>query len=126
MGDFDTFFDGDALFEVDLEYRIGPLWSVRGVAGRYSFDPSFDVDGLTFYARRYWPRSWGRFFGEFGPGYYDPDVLNQSLGVSVGFSADRPLTPRLRGELGADYFRIFNDGDDIEFVALKAGISYAF
>lgn len=126
VGDFDTFFDPDSLIEIDVERQIRPRWSLRGVAGRYGFDPSFDVDGLTISARRYWPRPWGRLFAEFGPGYYDPDFLDASLGLSLGYGADRPLTPRLRGELGADYIRIFNDGDDIEFIAFKAGISYSF
>ncbi len=38
----------------------------------------------------------------------------------------RRLRPRLETEVGASYFQLFDSGDDLRFVGLKAGLRYAF
>jgi len=132
-GTFDRFFDSDLSAELDLEYALTPRWALRGVLGRYTFDPDFDVDGATLYVRYYrpWRSPTGapgstRLFAEIGPGIYDPDGTGSTAGLSFGLGVCKPLSQRLEGELGADYFHLFDSGDDIRFVAVKAGLRYSF
>ena len=132
-GTLDRFYDPDLLAELDLEVAVSPRFALHGVLGRYRFDPSFDVDGATFYLRFY--RPWKspahrpgstRLFAEIGPGVYDPDGLGSTAGLSAGLGVVRPFRRRLESELGASYFHLFNSGDDIRFFALKAGLRASF
>ncbi len=133
VGSFDRLYDPGPLVELDLEYAFSRRFALRGVLGRYRFDPGFEVDGATLYLRYY--RPWKsaahrpgstRLFAELGPGVYDPDGIGSTAGLSVGFGIVRPFRQRFESELGAGYFHLFNPGDDLRFVALRAGLRYHF
>ncbi len=132
-GALDRLYDPGPLAELDLEYAVAPRVALRGVLGRYRFDPDFEVDGATLYLRYY--RPWKspahrpgapRLFAEIGPGVYDPEGIGSTAGLSVGFGVCREFRPRLESELGASYFHLFTPGDDLRFAALKAGLRVSF
>ncbi len=132
-GALDRLYDPGPLAELDLEVAVAPRLALRGVLGRYRFDPGFDVDGATLFLRIYRTlksaahRSGStRLFAAIGPGVYDPDGIGSTAGLSVGFGVCRPFRPRFESELGASYFQLFDPGDDLRFVALKAGLRYSF
>jgi hypothetical protein len=118
--------DGDLLVEADLEVAFSSRFSLNAVLGHYSFDPDLAIFGGTLYARGYLPGPSFRFFAELGAGLYDPDNLDLSWGLSGGLGVDWALPGTWRGELGADFFHLFNDGDDLQFLAYKVGIRRAF
>ncbi len=127
LGNFGNLVNDDQLFEVDFEKPLSSRRSLIGVLGLYRFDPGFDILGGTLYLRRYWPRLNGtRLFGEVGAGLYDPQNLDLAVGVSAGLGTDRPLNVQWRGEIGVDAFHLFNQGDDIDFLAVKIGLRRRF
>ncbi len=117
---------GDLLVEADLEVAFSSRFSLNAVLGQYSFDPDPAIFGGTLYARGYLPAPGFRFFAELGAGLYDPDNLDLSWGLSGGLGVDRALSGSWRGELAVDLFHLFNDGDDLEFLAYKVGIRRTF
>ncbi len=117
---------GDLLAEVDLEVHLSPRFSLNAVLGRYGFDPEPDITGATLYVRGYLPQTGFRLFGELGAGFYDADQLDTSWGWSAGLGVDRPLTGPWRGEIGVDFFHLWNDGPDLELLAYKVGVRRAF
>jgi len=125
-GSFNNLYDADYLVELSMEYRYSAQLSLNAVLGHYRFDPDYDINGGTIYLRGYHPFNSKYFFAELGAGIYDPDNLDAAAGLSTGIGVGLSLTPRLRGEIGADYFHIFNQGDDIKFTAVKAGLRYDF
>ncbi len=125
-GSFNNLYDADFLLELALEYRYSPQLALNGVLGHYTFDPGYDVSGGTLYLRGYRPFNSNYLFAEVGAGIYKPDNLDTAGGLSAGIGADLSLSPRLRGEFGANYFHLFNQGDDIKFIAVKAGLRYNF
>ena len=126
LGDFNTVFDHGLLVEIDFEYRIRSRFSLTGVFGRYDFDPDYEIYGGTFYFRAYSSADGPRFYAEGGPGVYKPDFLDAALGLSLGAGVNFPLTPRLEGEVGVNYFHLFSQGQDIDFLGFKGGIRIPF
>ena len=125
-GSFSNRYDDDWFVELSLEYRYSPRWSLNGVLGHYTFDPGYDVNGATLYLRGYQPFNSQYLFAELGGGIYDPDNLDPAGGLSVGVGVGMSINTRLRGEIGADYLYLFNQGPDIQFTAVKAGLRYGF
>lgn len=127
LGSFGNQADSGYLAELDLEYRYSPRYSLNGVLGRYTFDSGPDITGATLYLRRYQPvRPKTDAYVEAGIGVYDPDGLDTAAGLSLGAGVTRSLSPRLRFELGTNYFHLFNEGKDIDFMGIKAGLRFAF
>ncbi len=125
-GNFNNLYDADYLMELAMEYRYSSQLSLNGVLGNYTFDPGYDVNGVTLYLRGYRPLNNNYLFAEIGTGVYDPDNLDTAAGLSVGVGGGLSITSKLRGELGANYFHLFSQGDDIKFTAVKVGLRYDF
>jgi subtilisin family serine protease len=122
VGDFGDSFDPGFLAEVDIEYGFSPFVSVEGVFGGYTFDPDFEIYGGTLYVKGYLPRDGWRLYGAAGPGVYKPENIDAAFGVSLGAGLSKALTSTLEGEVGISYFHLFNEGADIDFVGVKAGV----
>jgi len=125
-GSLNNLYDAGFLMELAMEYRYSAQLSLNAVLGHYTFDTDYDINGGTIYLRGYHPVNSKYLFAELGAGVYDPDNLDTAGGLSAGMGVGVSLTPRLRGEIGADYFHLFNQGDDIKFTAVKAGLRYDF
>lgn len=126
LGNFNNQYDAGMLGELDFEYRPSPRYSLNAVLGRYRFDPDFDITGGTLYLRGYQPLTpQMEGYVEAGLGAYRPESLSRRGGISLGAGVSHALAPRLRGELGADYFHLFGGGD-IDFIGVKAGLRWLF
>ncbi len=126
LSDFDNSFDPGLLTEVDLEYSFSKQLSLEAVLGRYAFDPDYEITGGTLYLKGYLPLNGWRLFGALGPGFYKPENINAAFGVSLGVGLNKSLSQQLHADIGAYYFRIFPDGDDIDFIGIKTGLRYSF
>ncbi len=125
LGDLEDFFDGDILAEIDFEWRLRPRWSLTAVLGRYDFDSGFDIEGLTLYAKAYFPASaasW-RFFAAGGVGLYHPEDGSTSGGLSLSVGYNKKVAPRWEFETSASYFDLFEKVGPIDpaFGAVRVG-----
>jgi hypothetical protein len=127
LNNFKNLVDPGFLVELDLEYRLSHRFALDGVLGCYNFDPDFRIVGGTLYLRSYQQLPGPtEIYEEAGMGIYDPNTLNKALGVSNGLGVSRVLIHGIRGEIGANYFHLFNEGDDIDFIGFKMGLRFTF
>jgi len=115
------------IYEMDLEYRFSRLLAVNATLGSYRFNPDFRIRGITMYLKGYRQVSASsEIYGALGAGIYKPQNLNLAFGVSPGIGLSRALSQRFRGEISAHYFHLFSEGDDIDYIILKAGVVFTF
>jgi hypothetical protein len=126
-GNFANNIDSGSLFEADAEYRFSRTYSLKSVFGVYNFKPDFRIIGGTLFLRAYRTLGWRtEGYVEAGAGIFKPKAQDIAFGVSAGIGASRVIVPHLWGELGADYWHLFNSPPKINFVGVKAGIRATF
>lgn len=115
----------DLLWEIDLEHRATPSFSIEGVFGRYAMGGSDSLTGVSLYAKAYRPAGSWRLFGAFGPGVFKPDGGSADFGASVAAGVNRPFGPRLELDAGAGYTHVFSPGGR-GFLSLRVGLKATF
>ncbi|MCB1035905.1 MAG: hypothetical protein KDD47_18940, partial [Acidobacteria bacterium] len=85
-------------------------------------DPGPQTFGGALLLRGARPLSTHRVFAELGVGAFDPEGLDWAPGVVLGIGTDFLLGPRWRAELGVRFLHLFTGGDDLELLAVSAGL----
>jgi hypothetical protein len=115
----------DLLWEIDLEHRATPSFSIEGVFGRYAMGGSESLTGATLYAKAYHPAGSWRLYGAFGPGVFKPDGGSSDFGASVAAGLNRSIGARLEFDAGAGYTHVFSPGG-LGFLTLRIGVKATF
>jgi hypothetical protein len=53
---------------------------------------------------------------------YKPENLDAALGVGLSAGGNWTIVPKVELELAGGFFHVFNDGTEIDFLTLKAGV----
>ena len=126
-GAFGTVFDTGPSLAIDLEYRFGPRFALRGELGWNEFGGKFGPDlslyHLIPYVQFRRPGPGWEPYVEAGFGLYDLESVGTAAGFAVGAGAQRDLAGPWRLDLGIHSHHA-GGGLDVSYSQLAVGILY--